>query len=165
MARQNMLWCQCIATSKLMELMGFLESLMKLQKKVECQIRMWQSFDLWTIFFETYVFQSICELAFFPCSNSTLQQHFDFGGPIFLNFVSKGVWLVNFWWTMYRLRFLILGLCILVDKGKMQVLITWLWIFGVWLSMSKLGLLIFNDEVQMHMYYLMFRTIMCNTSN
>jgi hypothetical protein len=51
---------------------------------------------------------------------------------------------VSFWWTMCRLRFLILGLCILVDRGKMQVLITWSWFFGFWLSMSKLGLLIFN---------------------
>jgi hypothetical protein len=126
-----------------MELVGFLEGFAKLQKKVKCQIRMWLSFDIWTIFFETYVFKSICELAFFPCSNSTLQ-HFDFSGPIFFNFVSKGAWLVSFWWTMYRLGFLILGLCILVDRSKMQVLITWLWIFGFWLSMSKLRLLIFK---------------------
>jgi hypothetical protein len=45
---------------------------------------------------------------------------------------------------MYKLGFLILGLCILVDRGKMQVLINWLWIFGFWLSMSKLALLILN---------------------
>jgi hypothetical protein len=106
-----------------MEPMGFLKGLVKLQRKVKSQIKRWQSFDIRTIFFETYVFQSICELAFFPCSNSTLQQHFDFGGPIFFNFVSRGAWLVSFWWTMYKLGFLILGLCILVDRGKMQVLI------------------------------------------
>jgi hypothetical protein len=79
-----------------------------------------------------------------PSSNSILQQHFDFGGPIFFNFVSRGAWPVSFWWTMYKLGFLILGLCILVDRGKMQVLITWLWISRFWLSMSKLRLLIFN---------------------
>ncbi len=144
MAKQNMLWCQCIITSKLMELMGFLESLMKLQKKVECQIKMWQIF--WHM---NYLFWNLCFLVnLWTCIFPLLK--FQFATTL------------SFWWT-HLFKFCFQGWVVgellvdhvqikvldswsmhFVNKGKMHVLITWLWSFGFWLSMSKLGLLIFN---------------------
>lgn len=136
MARQNTLWCQCIVASKLMELVGFLEGLTKLQKKVECQIRMWLNFDIWVIFFETYAFKNL-----WTCIFPLLTFHFAtklwFWWTHFLNFVSRGVWLMSIWWTMYKLGFLILVYAFWWIRSKMQVLITWLSIFGFWLSMSR----------------------------